>query len=94
MSLTPRQFQNIQIGWQERRDAEMKLQMLLTRKTMYAALLPYTKGLTEQQLWPLDFESESQEFTEDEMDQRARELEESMARWAERDAKRKEKATE
>lgn len=94
-SLTPRQFGNIQQGWQERRDAEMKMQMLLTRKTMFAALLPYSKNLTEQDLWPMEFDQENTlEFSEAEQARITQELEESKARWEARDAARKNKAPE
>lgn len=54
-NLTPRQFANIQKGWALIRDADSKERIVLTRKLMYAALAPWSKNLTEDKLWKLDF---------------------------------------
>lgn len=65
----------------------MKMQMLLTRKTMFAALLPYSKNLTEQDLWPMEFDN-VEDISEEEQNRIIKELEESKARWEARDAAR------
>lgn len=60
-SLTPRQFFNIQKGWNDRRVNESNERLILTRKIMFAALLPHTKKehqLTEKDIWTLPFEVE------------------------------------
>lgn len=91
-SLTPRQFQNIQIGWNHKRDAEMNMQMILTRRIMWSNLAPYSKGLTEQGLWPLYFEEDHlKEFSEEEFEKQLAELEESKKRWEKIDAARQNK---
>lgn len=87
-SLTLRQFLNIQKGWSDKRDADAKMQMVLTRKMMFAALSPWGKNLTEEKVWPFDWENEQQEQrTEAETAQMEKELEASKKRWAERDAR-------
>ena len=89
-NLTPRQFINIQKGWSDRRDAESKERMIYTRRLMFAFLQPYAKkGLTEQSLWPFDWENEKQlERSEEESEAMAKELEATIKRWEERDKKR------
>ena len=88
-SLTPRQFANIQKGWSERRDAEQKERLILTRRLMFASLAPYSKGLTEQSLWPLDFEKELIEKSNLRDDAKIAEaLKESLEFWARVDAAR------
>lgn len=87
-SLTPRQFSNIQRGWADRRDAESKERLILTRRLMYSNLVPWSKNLSEQKLWPFDWENEIQEFNTPSED----DIEASIKRWELRDAKHK-KAT-
>lgn len=88
-NLTPRQFTNIQKGWSDRRDAESKERMIYTRRLMFAFLQPYAKNLTEQKLWPFDWESESVlERSVEESDAMAKELEATIKRWEQRDKKR------
>lgn len=83
-SLTPRQFGNIQRGWADRRDAESKERLILTRRLMYSNLVPWSKNLNEQKLWPFDWETETQDLSTPSED----ELEASKKRWEMRDALR------
>lgn len=86
-SLTPRQFTNIQKGWSDRRDAEQKERFILTRRLMFAALAPHSKGLTEQSIWPLEFENELLDEVEQRDDeQMAKDLEEVRLFWERYDA--------
>lgn len=54
---------------------------------MFAALLPYSKNLTEQDLWPMEFDN-VEDISEEEQNRIIKELEESKARWEARDAAR------
>lgn len=80
-SLTPRQFYNIQKGWNEKRDGESKERILLARKIMYASIMPHTKHLTENDVWPLDFLNLPEEEERND-EQLAKDLEDSLAFWA------------
>lgn len=84
-SLTPRQFFNIQRGWLERRNAESMERMLLTRKIMLTNLMPWSKGLTEEKIWPIASpeKSEPKPLPENYI----ADLEASKKRWQERDNK-------
>jgi len=55
-SLTPRQFHNIHKGYNDKREAESNERLLLTRKLMFSTLLPWSKNLTEQDIWKFDWE--------------------------------------
>lgn len=86
-SLTPRQFSNIQKGWADRRDGEQKERLILVRRLMYAALAPHSKGLTEQSIWPLDFEKDLlDKANERDEAQMIKELEAAAAFWERYDA--------
>lgn len=92
-SLTPRQFQNIQIGWMDRREAESRERILLTRKVMFAALAPWGKGLTEDKIWPLDFEKQIQSKSNQKSERQMQiDLDESLKFWARIDAMRSKKS--
>lgn len=80
-NLTPRQFANIQKGWQEIRDADSKERIILTRKIMWSNLAPWCKGMTEDKIWQLDFLDQPKQVnlpTEEE-------LQKSIERWEKRD---------
>lgn len=61
-SLTPRQFVNIQKGYANKKEQEMRLQMVLNRRLEFAIVAPYldkAKKLTEQTWRPFDWEKET-----------------------------------
>jgi hypothetical protein len=80
-NLTPRQFANIQRGWSDRRDAESKERIMLVRKIMWSNLAPWSKGITEEKLWPLEFLNIAQP-TEAPTEEA---LQQSIERWRKRD---------
>lgn len=89
-SLTPRQFFNIQKGWSDRREAESNERLILTRKIMFASLLPHTKKdhqLTEKEIWTLPFETEDK-MSETEL---ISELEAAEKYWEKIDKRRNQK---
>lgn len=54
---------------------------------MFAALLPHTKGITEQSIWPLDFENDLlPEAEQRDEEQMAKALEETRLFWERYDA--------
>lgn len=88
-SLTPRQFNNIQVGYNDRRDAEQKERLILVRRLMFSALAPHSKGLTEQSLWHFDFENDMlDQANERDNEQLAEQLEKSIEFWQRVDATR------
>lgn len=85
--LTPRQFTNIQKGWTERRDAEQKERFILTRRLMFAALAPHSKGITEQSIWEFDFENDLLQKAEQRDDEQlVKDLEATKLFWERYDA--------
>jgi hypothetical protein len=68
-SLTYREFMNTVTGFEEKRNQNTKLFYELTRKIMYAALLPHTKGdLKENEVLEFEWEkAKIQQMSIDEM---------------------------
>lgn len=67
----------------QRRDAESRERIILTRKLMWSNLAPWSKGITEEKLWPLDFLDKTEPATLPTED----ELQKSIERWKLRDEK-------
>lgn len=86
-SLTPREFNNIQQGYNERREAESNERLILARRLMFAVLAPYKKGMTEESLWPLDIDKQHDVEARDEADM-VKQLQDSIDFWARIDAAR------
>lgn len=89
-SLTPRQFYNIQKGYSDRREAESNERLILTRRIMYASLMPWSKNLNEQDVWKFDWETNAQIERGEEADKLlAQQLEETEKYWQSIDERRK-----
>lgn len=58
--LTPRQFYNIQKGFERKKDDELKVQMILNRSLKFWIIYPHLKNqnITEEKLFPLHFEKQ------------------------------------
>lgn len=83
-NLEPRQFYNIQVGIENKRDAKYKQQLILTRRLYHAILLPHLedRDALESDLWPLSFIP-----GEIKPDITLQDIEDVKKRWEERDAK-------
>jgi hypothetical protein len=56
--LTPRQFYNIQKGFERKKEDEFKLLLILNRSLKFAVIFPHLKNqnTTEEKVFPLYFE--------------------------------------
>lgn len=86
-SLTPREFANIQKGYDQRREAESNERLILARRLFFAVLAPYKKGLTEESAWPLDIDNKHDASKRDD-EQLVKDLQEAIEFWERVDAAR------
>ncbi|QQU04033.1 Uncharacterised protein [Myroides odoratus] len=89
-SLTPRQFNNIQLGWNENNEMQIKTSWEQTRKIFEAVLRPYMKDKTKtaKDLLPLPWDTEEVHAEED-LDAEQNTFEEMQERWRLIDEKKK-----
>lgn len=91
-NLTPRQFHNIEKGINQKRDAESKERMYLTRRLMYCSLAPHSKNLKEESIWDIEAIFNPDEPLENKTETELLAEQNAMKeRWAQRDAKKKAK---
>lgn len=86
--LTPRQYANIETGYYTKQNNRSKELWMMTRKIMYAALLPNTKNLKENQLISFPWETDGKIFTEEEHLALIDEVENVKSFWEEQDKKK------
>lgn len=87
--LTPLEFFAYREGFIHLRDADSKERITLVRKIMWASLSLYAKNLKENQIMEFPWEKQIfKELTEQELQEKEKEIQESINFWKKFDAKK------